>query len=673
MSNLIPKDQVFINKLTEIIVANFRNENFGIKELAKESGISRYTLSRRLHSISNRTVNQFIREERLKKALDILKYEQLSATEVAYKVGFSSPAYFNKCFHDFYGFPPGKIKTGEAEIPDGNTLAPETPVKKTVTARRTVIFTVSGILMVAILTLFVFSIFYSKIFRRSNLEKILSSGERITVVVMPFRHLTSDTINFGKIIQTSLNSFLSGYHKELRVLQEESINGILESFGLTNYASITPSMAISAARKLEADIFISGDIVKSGNTRRFYTNITDSKSKEVIKSFQIGGSSKEENLMQILDSINFQVGNYLQLSKLQKRNIEFARVTTTTSPQAYIFYLNGKDAYYRMDSNDAIIWFKKALEADTNFTWAMRFLGPAYRNNGDPSEARIWTQKFYSKKDMMNEYQKLYADYDYSNTFLTPNESIKVLKRLMEIDDQPPVHRSLGAKYFNLQQYDKAIPELERALEIYKKWGSKPLGYDFYSFLGVSYHETGQYKKEKKLYRKSERDFPDNIYLKGRQAILALTEKDTVTASRYIEKYISILKGNSVSEANITRYVGSIYREAGFQDKAEEYFRKAIHIEPANVNLQNNLASFLINTGRNINEGLDIIEKILTDDPANIMALRSKGWGLYKQGKYREALQILQESWNTKLYGYDHSALLQLEEVRKAVEAQDIR
>jgi AraC-like DNA-binding protein/tetratricopeptide (TPR) repeat protein len=662
MSDLSSRDQVFIDKLTEIIAANLRNENFGVKELAKESGISRYSLNRKLNNITGKTTNHFIRETRLRKALEMLKNEGVSASEVAYRTGFNSPAYFNKCFHDFYGFPPGKVKTGEAEIKEEKQPRP---------VRRSVIFTLSGILSVAALAVIVILLVYLNIYRRSNLTKLLASGKRITVVVMPFRNLFKDTARLGEAVQVSLISFLSGYPEELKVQQEESINGILASRGLTDYASITPTMALSAARKLDANIFISGDIIKSGNTRRFYTQLTDSKTKEVIKSFTNDGLSIEENFLLILDSINYQVTDYLQISKLEKKNVEFAKVTTTSSPQAYKYYLNGKDAYYRMQYDDAIKWFNEALKADTNFTWAMRFLGPSYQNSGNMDEARRWILKFYSKKDMMNDYQKLYADAGYASTFQTPNESINILKQLLEIDDQPPVHRSLGARYFRLEQYDKAIPELEKALDIYKKWGSKPLGYDFYSFLAVAYHETGQYKKEKRLFRKSERDFPDNIFLTPRQAVLALAEKDTVKADRYIEKYISLLKGNSVTEANITGYLGDIYSKANLPDKAEEYYRKANRMAPEVILWQNVLASFLINSGRNINEGMAIVEKELTIDPSNIIALRTKGWGLYKQGKSREALDILQKSWDTKLYGYDHSALLRLEEVRKAVSERD--
>ncbi len=103
-------DQIFISRITEIIMANLANEDFGVRELAHLSKMSPSGLYRRLHKITGKKINQFIREVRLKKALEMLQNEALTASEVAFRVGFSSPAYFNTCFHEFYGYPPGKLK-----------------------------------------------------------------------------------------------------------------------------------------------------------------------------------------------------------------------------------------------------------------------------------------------------------------------------------------------------------------------------------------------------------------------------------------------------------------------------------------------------------------------------------------------------------------------------------
>jgi tetratricopeptide (TPR) repeat protein len=49
--------------------------------------------------------------------------------------------------------------------------------------------------------------------------------------------------------------------------------------------------------------------------------------------------------------------------------------------------------------------------------------------------------------------------------------------------------------------------------------------------------------------------------------------------------------------------------------------------------------------------------------------LNTKGWYLYKQGKYKEALEILQETWDEapfKLYSFKS----RLEEVKKLVQVK---
>ena len=39
MTEVLTADQIFIRKLTEIILVNIENEAFGVKEFARESGI----------------------------------------------------------------------------------------------------------------------------------------------------------------------------------------------------------------------------------------------------------------------------------------------------------------------------------------------------------------------------------------------------------------------------------------------------------------------------------------------------------------------------------------------------------------------------------------------------------------------------------------------------------
>jgi len=153
-----------------------------------------------------------------------------------------------------------------------------------------------------------------------------------------------------------------------------------------------------------------------------------------------------------------------------------------------------------------------------------------------------------------------------------------------------------------------------------------------------------------------------------RESVLAFTLGDTVSGNRYIEKYLSEYKGNSAFEQIKYTVLGSIYSDMGILDKAEEYYRKELSLSGYSYNLSH----FLIDNDRNINEGLELISNLLEINPNNYNILDTKGWGLYKQGKYKEALEVLQKSWDLRMKNaiYNHEAYLHLEAAKKAVSEQ---
>jgi Tfp pilus assembly protein PilF len=63
--------------------------------------------------------------------------------------------------------------------------------------------------------------------------------------------------------------------------------------------------------------------------------------------------------------------------------------------------------------------------------------------------------------------------------------------------------------------------------------------------------------------------------------IISLAEEDTVAVNQYIEKYKSLQKG--ASPASIASTLAGIYSGAGNLEKAEEYYRQALSLEPNNL------------------------------------------------------------------------------------------
>lgn len=91
-------DRKFINEFTAIVENNISNENFSVEDICREIGISRVQLYRKLKALLGYNVNDYILNVRIQKAKYLLLNANSTISEVAFKVGFSSQAYFSTVF-----------------------------------------------------------------------------------------------------------------------------------------------------------------------------------------------------------------------------------------------------------------------------------------------------------------------------------------------------------------------------------------------------------------------------------------------------------------------------------------------------------------------------------------------------------------------------------------------
>ena len=71
--------------------------------------MSRTQLHRKLRGVIGKSPSQYVRSVRLNRAKEMIKEQQGNISEIAYSVGFSSPAYFTKCFKDEFDYPPSEL------------------------------------------------------------------------------------------------------------------------------------------------------------------------------------------------------------------------------------------------------------------------------------------------------------------------------------------------------------------------------------------------------------------------------------------------------------------------------------------------------------------------------------------------------------------------------------
>ncbi|MFA9391586.1 MAG: two-component regulator propeller domain-containing protein [Prolixibacteraceae bacterium] len=103
ISNL---DQVFVQKLMEILNKEIANPDFSVDVLCQEVGMSRTPLYKKIKDLTNLSPTEFIRINRMNRAIDLLKSGKYSISEVGIQVGFDDSKYFSTAFKKFFGKSP---------------------------------------------------------------------------------------------------------------------------------------------------------------------------------------------------------------------------------------------------------------------------------------------------------------------------------------------------------------------------------------------------------------------------------------------------------------------------------------------------------------------------------------------------------------------------------------
>ncbi|MCF8257759.1 MAG: response regulator [Flavobacteriales bacterium] len=103
-------EEKFLMRVRSSVEKHMADENFTVEELAADVGLSRAQLHRKLIALTGVSASRYVRNFRLEHAMDLLKKNVGTVSEIAYRVGFASPAYFTKCFTEDFGMPPSQIR-----------------------------------------------------------------------------------------------------------------------------------------------------------------------------------------------------------------------------------------------------------------------------------------------------------------------------------------------------------------------------------------------------------------------------------------------------------------------------------------------------------------------------------------------------------------------------------
>lgn len=103
-------DDEFYHRFIDLVNEKMSDTALNVESLAAELGLARSQFYRKIKALTNYSPVEILRSMRLKRARQMLTTTELSISEIGYEVGFSSAAYFSKCFHDEFGETPTQLR-----------------------------------------------------------------------------------------------------------------------------------------------------------------------------------------------------------------------------------------------------------------------------------------------------------------------------------------------------------------------------------------------------------------------------------------------------------------------------------------------------------------------------------------------------------------------------------
>ncbi|MCB0628119.1 MAG: helix-turn-helix domain-containing protein [Saprospiraceae bacterium] len=601
------QDDVFLQKLTQIVLDNLENEQFSVEHLSDQIGMSRSHLFRKIKTLRGQSVSQFIRQIRLERAMELLQNNVATSSEIAYRVGFSSPSYFNKCFHDHYGFSPGEVRKQAAggdffNIPDDVSSKQTQPENTTTDVPSDKGGWKKWVLTAVILLILLIVGWYL-------LAPSTDLSDTASIAILPLRYPVSDPEQ--EYLAVGLHDALIGAVGQISALRVISRTSTLR---YRDEQKLLPEIAT----ELGVSTILEGSVLGAGDSAHIQLQLIDVFPRER----QIWSKEYPIDLRHILEQQSDMVRNIareIHVRLTPREQDQLAR-TPMVDPEAYKAYMKGKfywDKLTEKDLNTSMKYFELALRIDSTYAlaysgialvWVGRMqqgLSSYFEGGAQMKIAELKTKMFALGQDLSDVHFLLggiacWVEYDYekaekelrhaidlnpnastARAYLShvlnirhkPEEAMEQIDKAIDLDPFNPLFRALyGMDLLYARQFDKAINILTKTLE---KAPTDPVAL---STLRTAYHMTGQYDEALEIWKTSYAAREDQ------EAVAVLMRGAQQGGYQEALKQLAELLIHRSETTYVTPWqIGTLYTRAGMKEEALEWLEKAYEAHDNNM------------------------------------------------------------------------------------------
>jgi serine/threonine protein kinase/Tfp pilus assembly protein PilF len=421
----------------------------------------------------------------------------------------------------------------EKELP---TTSQPLPIRKTLTSKqitvqfslKKVVWPVVALIAVAIIGFAIWKILPHK------------TGPKRAIAVIGFNNRTGDK-NLDYLQEAIPNLLITSLEQSghFQVTSWERLKDLLRQSGRESAATNDEEAGFEACRKSGIEALVLGSYIKAGETFATDVKILDVATKQILRTASSKGDGVSSVLKTQIDEISRTISRGLGpvTAKIEIAQPKIADLTTS-SMEAYNYFLRGRDDYEKFYYADARRFLEKAVSLDPTFAVAYLYLGKVA---GELFDTKAQTEAYemakkYSEK--ATEKERFYIEAGYASAVeRNPEKRLRILLELTKkYPQEKQFHWDLGFVYDGRRKYPEALEEYEKALALDPNFGM------VINQFGYLYAQMGELEK----------------------------------AIQYFERYAAINPG----QANPIDSMAELYFRLGKFDEARAKYQEALDIRP---------------------------------------------------------------------------------------------
>jgi len=422
-----------------------------------------------------------------------------------------------------------------------------------------------------------------------------------SIAVISFENLTGDESQdiLKRIIPNLLITNLENT-RFFHVATWERLRDLMKQVGKEDVETIDKDLGLELCRREGIEAIVLGSVMKVGSVFATEVKVFDVETKELIKSANSQGEGIDSIINTQIAELSREIalGVGIAREELASADLNVSEFTTT-SMDAYNYFIKGREDFYNQYSKDAIIRLEKAVELDPNFAMAHLYLGYTYNLLRDEKKGKDSFEKAKALSDTVTEKEKLMIDSHFAES------SEKWLEILNTIVAKYPrdkwAHLELSKYYRKRDMYSEVKKHAEIVLALDPSWG------DAYEELAFAYANTGDDEK----------------------------------ALEYLQKGSAVIPG----DPNMNLSTGHFYVKMGKIDEAIRKFKDALDIKP-DFNIENYMA-YAYAMKEDYAETFKWIAKFITNVPSEGKKAHGyviKGFYHHWLGNSKQAIEDMQKA-----------------------------